>query len=109
MKMTGKAEFKRKPPVSGKPLFRPPYGRITKKQISALKDYSIIMWDVLTRDYDQELSPEKCLRRSIRATRPGSIVVFHDSLKAERNLQYVLPEFIGHFARQGYTFKSLAS
>lgn len=107
MKMTGKAELKNKTPEPGKPLFRPPYGRITPSQIKALKDYSIIMWDVLTRDYSHTLSGEKCLRRSIRATRPGSIVVFHDSLKAERNLHYVLPAYIHHFFNLGYSFKTL--
>lgn len=88
-------------------LFRPPYGRITVKQVRALSVYKIIMWDVLTIDYDKNVSPESCLRNSIRVTRPGSIVVFHDSLKAERNMTYALPRFIEHFLEQGYTFKIL--
>lgn len=90
-------------------LFRPPYGRITRKQISALNDYRIIMWDVLTIDYNKNLSAEACLKNSIRATRPGSIIVFHDSLKAEKNLTYALPRFIEHFQSQGYAFKAIAS
>lgn len=88
-------------------LFRPPYGRITRNQIKALSDYKIIMWDVLTVDYNKNVSPESCLKNSIRATRPGSIIVFHDSLKAERNLTYALPRFIQHFREQGYVFKPL--
>ena len=65
------------------------------------------MWDVLTHDYAKSLSPENCLKGSIAATRPGSIVVFHDSLKAEKNMTYVLPRFLDHFVSQGYTFKFL--
>lgn len=94
-------------PVPGKPLFRPPYGRITRGQIKSLLELKIIMWDVLTHDYAKSLSPGNCLKGSIAATRPGSIVVFHDSLKAEKNMTYVLPRYLDHFANQGYTFKSL--
>jgi peptidoglycan/xylan/chitin deacetylase (PgdA/CDA1 family) len=88
-------------------LFRPPYGRITGKQITALKDYRIIMWDVLTNDYAKNLSPEACLRGTLAATRAGSVVVFHDSLKAEKNMSFVLPRFLDHFAAQGYSFNAL--
>lgn len=92
------------------PLFRPPYGRIRPSQISALsKDFRIIMWDVLTMDYRADLSAEKCLRGSINAARPGSVVVFHDSFKAERNLTFVLPRFLEHCANLGYSFKSLST
>src|SRR5688572_3263101 len=72
-------------------IFRPPYGLITRKQINALSEYKIIMWDVLTMDYNPSISPESCLRNSIRVTRRGSIVIFHDSLKAEPNLVHALP------------------
>ena len=88
-------------------FFRPPYGRITRSQIKALKDYKIIMWDVLSIDYNKNVSPESCLKNSIAATRPGSIIVFHDSLKAEKNMTYALPRYIEHFHEQGYVFKSL--
>ena len=89
-------------------LFRPPYGRIRPKQINALKSkYQIVMWDVLTSDYNQSQSPEACLKGSIKATRSGSIVVFHDSLKAERNMKYALPRYLEHFVKQGYIFKEL--
>ncbi len=94
------------PPVSR--LFRPPYGRITSSQIKALKNqYQIVMWDVLTHDYSKSISPEKCLKGAIKATRPGSIIVFHDSLKAERNLTYVLPKFLDYFTSLGFKFKTL--
>lgn len=88
-------------------LFRPPYGRITRKQVRLLADYKIIMWDVLTMDYNRSLSPERCFANSVAATREGSIVVFHDSLKAEPNLRYVLPRYIEHFQKNGYTFEKL--
>jgi peptidoglycan/xylan/chitin deacetylase (PgdA/CDA1 family) len=89
-------------------LFRPPYGRITRKQINMLAaDYRIVMWDVLSVDYNKNLSPEACLRNTIRAARPGSIIVFHDSIKAEKNMTYVLPRLLDHFSQEGYTFKSL--
>jgi peptidoglycan/xylan/chitin deacetylase (PgdA/CDA1 family) len=65
------------------------------------------MWDVLTHDYSKTISPEQCLKGSAKATRPGSIIVFHDSLKAERNMTYVLPKFLEHFTSQGFKFKTL--
>lgn len=88
-------------------LFRPPYGRITRNEVKALGDLRIIMWDVLSRDYDHRLSPEKCLRGTLDACRPGSVVVFHDSYKAEKNLQYVLPRLIDHCHANGFLFKAL--
>jgi peptidoglycan-N-acetylglucosamine deacetylase len=88
--------------------FRPPYGRITRKQVKMIPEKKIVMWDVLTRDYDQSLSPEKCLRASIEAVRNGSIIVFHDSLKAEKNMRYALPRFIEECLKHGYTFKALS-
>jgi peptidoglycan-N-acetylglucosamine deacetylase len=88
-------------------LFRPPYGRITRSQIKALKDYKIIMWDVLTHDYSKNISPDRCLKGSVAATRPGSIIVFHDSLKAEKNMSYALPRFLDHFANNGFIFEGI--
>jgi peptidoglycan/xylan/chitin deacetylase (PgdA/CDA1 family) len=90
-------------------LFRPPYGRITRKQIKALADFTIVMWDVLSIDYSHVLSPESVLRNTISASRNGSIIVFHDSFKAEKNMTYTLPRLLEHFAEQGYTFKSIPS
>jgi peptidoglycan-N-acetylglucosamine deacetylase len=89
-------------------LFRPPYGRIKRSQIRALNRYHIIMWDVLSFDYNRKLSAEVCLRKTIKAIRPGSIVVFHDSYKAEKNLIYMLPRLLVHFASLGYEFNPIS-
>lgn len=83
-----------------KSLFRPPYGKITSKQAKILqqKGFKIVMWDVLSYDFDATVSEEKCLQNVLQNIKPGSLVVFHDSLKAEKNLRYVLPkvlEFVG--------------
>ena len=99
-------EMARHTPVPA--LFRPPYGRITRSQIKALPDFQIIMWDVLSVDYDRHLSAERCLKNTINAIRPGSIIVFHDSLKAERNMTYALPRMLDHFTQQGFQFKTLS-
>jgi peptidoglycan-N-acetylglucosamine deacetylase len=88
-------------------LFRPPYGKITRRQIADLSAYKIIMWDVLSIDYKKSLSTEMCARNTIRATRPGSIVLFHDSLKAEKNMRVALPRFLEYFSAQGFVFKTL--
>ncbi len=90
-------------------LFRPPYGRITGKQAAAVQESGcqIVMWDVLTGDFDRNLPPEKCLQKTIRATGNGSIVVFHDSLKAQPNLVYALPKYIEHLLKQGFLFRKL--
>ncbi|HEX8545573.1 MAG TPA: polysaccharide deacetylase family protein [Cytophagaceae bacterium] len=89
-------------------LFRPPYGKISRSQITRLKSkYTIAMWDVLTKDYDPKFPPDKCLHRSIKLTHPGSIVIFHDSIKAEKNLRAVLPSYLSHFCALGYSFRKL--
>jgi len=91
------------------PLFRPPYGKISKSQIKILRDkYQIIMWDVLTYDFDKSHTPQKSLEKIIYGTKPGSIVVFHDNYKAENKLKYMLPRYLKYFAEKGYTFKKLA-
>lgn len=89
-------------------LFRPPYGRIKKSQYELIKeDYKVIMWDVLSGDFDSKTSPEKCLSNVINKTTEGSVVVFHDSLKAADNLKFTLPKVLAHFAEQGYRFEKL--
>lgn len=86
-------------------LFRPPYGKLKKSQYRQVQEnYSIIMWDVLSGDYDKDTSPEKCLSNVIKHVRNGSVIVFHDSYKAQRNLQYALPLFIDWALQQGFTF-----
>ncbi|MBL7950379.1 MAG: polysaccharide deacetylase family protein [Flavobacteriales bacterium] len=94
--------------LTGSPLFRPPYGSITKRQSSALRRrFDVVMWDVLSADFDTRMSGERCLRNVIDHARPGSIVVFHDSLKAEARLRYALPRTLAHFSAKGYCFKAL--
>ena len=93
-------------------LFRPPYGRIKRSQIKMLKqakpNVNIIMWDVLSGDFDINLEPEKCLKNVLKHTGNGSIVVFHDSLKAYDRLEYVLPKAMEEWGKQGYEFKTLS-
>lgn len=89
-------------------LFRPPYGRITKLQSQYIrKEFRIIMWDVLSHDYNQRIPKKMCLRNIIRCTKNGSIVVFHDSVKASGNMLYALPRYIEHFKEKGYIFESI--
>ncbi|MBK6389611.1 MAG: polysaccharide deacetylase family protein [Saprospiraceae bacterium] len=90
-------------------LFRPPFGRLKPAQIQFLqRHYRIIMWDVLSGDFDQEITKEQCLRNVIDNTVEGSIVVFHDSIKAKKNLSYALPKVLDYFSRLGYTFECLS-
>lgn len=89
-------------------LFRPPYGKIKPTQINYLKKkYKIIMWDVLTKDYDESLAGEDCFEKVHKNCKPGSIVVFHDSLKAEKRLRIALPKTLDYLSKEGYTFSSL--
>jgi peptidoglycan/xylan/chitin deacetylase (PgdA/CDA1 family) len=89
-------------------FFRPPYGRITPGLHRQLHpEYQVVMWDLLTCDYDRSYAPERCLRDALRLTRPGAVVVFHDSLKASPNLRYVLPRYLEALAAQGYRFGAL--
>jgi peptidoglycan-N-acetylglucosamine deacetylase len=92
----------------GLPKFRPPYGRIKNKQASEiLKTHEIIMWDVLAGDYDQNISKEVVLNKTLQYTEAGSIVLFHDSIKANRNMEYALPRFLEYFSEKGFVFKKL--
>lgn len=92
-------------------LFRPPYGRIRKSQISNLRsqisNLNIVMWDVLSGDFDINLSPDKCYQNVIKHTENGSIIVFHDSLKAFDRLAYALPKVLAYFTEKGFTFSTL--
>ena len=99
------------------PLFRPPYGRIKRSQLKKLPQALqpathhlqpvTIMWDVLSADFDTELTPEGCLSYVLYHTRPGSVIVFHDSTKAWDRMSYALPRMLEYFSKQGYTFKSI--
>lgn len=94
--------------LTGTDLFRPPYGRGRRSQYRQLHtSHRIIMWDVLSGDFDLKLRPEKCLRNVIRHARNGSIVVFHDNIKAIPRITYALPRAIEHWLDEGYTFGTL--
>ena len=84
-------------------LFRPPYGRISRSEIQQLQpDFDIIMWDVLSGDFDVALPAEQCYTNVISNTRPGSIIVFHDSEKAFPRLESTLPKALKYFAEKGF-------
>lgn len=90
-------------------LFRPPYGKITPKQGKRLiaLGYNIVMWDVLSFDWDNTVTPEQCFNNVISKVKNGSIIVFHDSLKASHNMQYTLPKVLEYYGKAGYSFKRL--
>jgi peptidoglycan/xylan/chitin deacetylase (PgdA/CDA1 family) len=89
-------------------LFRPPYGKIAVRHIPYLKmKFRIIMWSVLSMDFSKKVVPERCLRNTLKHTKAGSIVVFHDSEKAAENMLYALPRFLDHFSGKGFTFAVL--
>jgi peptidoglycan-N-acetylglucosamine deacetylase len=97
-------------------LFRPPYGRITRFQVKLLsgirnspvnKNFRIIMWDVLSGDFDQRIAGDVCGQRVIKNAQPGSIVVFHDSEKAFPRLKEALPKTLDYFSKKGYRFEAL--
>lgn len=90
-------------------FFRPPYGQITPKQGNKLLElnYKIIMWDVLSFDWDKDVSKETCLKNVTSNATNGSIVVFHDSIKASKNMQYALPKVMEYYSEKGFVFKPL--
>lgn len=90
-------------------LFRPPYGRLTPKQYHKLRnEYHIVMWDVLSYDFDAKVTRDQCLDNVMSRSRNGSIIVFHDSIKAAANMLYVLPLVLKHFKGEGYTFETIS-
>lgn len=90
-------------------LFRPPYGKISRKQAKNLtqENYKIIMWDIISFDFDKTITKEKCLENVITNVEPGSIIVFHDSKKAWQNLEFVLPKTLEFLKKEGYTFEKI--
>ncbi len=89
-------------------FFRPPYGRITPTQIHILKKhYKIIMWDVLSKDYNTTLTGEQCFQNVIQHAKSGSIVVFHDSIKAKERLYYALPKVLDYYTKLGFRFEAI--
>ena len=93
-------------------LFRPPYGRIKRAQahmlIESKQPWKIVMWDVLSGDFDVELTPEKCLENVLKYIAPGSIVVFHDSQKAWDRMSYALPKVLDHCREKGWRLSKLS-
>ena len=87
-------------------IFRPPYGKIKTAQAKSIKrlGYKIIMWDVLSADFDQTITSEKCLENVISNVKSGSIIVFHDSIKASHNLKHALPETLDFLKEKGFLF-----
>ena len=92
-------------------LFRPPYGRMKRAQINKLRTANhklqIIMWDVLSGDFDTKISPYQCLQNVLKNSIPGSIIVFHDSSKAMDRMQYALPKVLEYFTKEGYLLKNI--
>ncbi len=105
------ANFRMCQQLTGTNLFRPPYGRINKSQISKIRsiypEMEIIMWDILSGDFDQSISAEACHKNVIKYAKNGSIIVFHDSFKASNRIKHALPKVLEHFAAQGYQFNTL--
>ncbi len=84
-------------------LFRPPYGLITPRQARLLSQhFTVLMWSALTRDYDPDVTAEECLARAVDGVFPGSIIVFHDNLKARKKVLYALPRLLEYLKREGY-------
>ena len=89
-------------------LFRPPHGRIRPAQRKAIqRKYKIVLWDVLTYDFEKELSGEDCLQLALKNSREGSIVVFHDSEKAKERMLFALPKYIEEMKKRGFEFATL--
>lgn len=93
-------------------LFRPPYGRISRAQANTLKSAEVqfhtVMWSVLSGDFDNRISPEKCYDNVLKNASNGSIVVFHDSEKAKTRMQYALPLVLQYFYEQGFVFEKIS-
>ncbi|MEY4135440.1 MAG: polysaccharide deacetylase family protein [Saprospiraceae bacterium] len=90
-------------------LFRPPYGRLKPKQAQFLqRHYRVVMWDILSGDFDPGITPQQCLNNVLHHAEPGSIIVFHDSLKARERLEFALPKALEYFSALGYRFEALS-
>jgi len=89
--------------IPGK-LFRPPHGLLRIRQFRKLKpQYRFIMWDIISRDFDKQLKPEQVAQNVLRNVRPGSVIIFHDSIKAEKNMMQALPLVIRGLKEKGYS------
>ena len=91
------------------PFFRPPHGWMRRSQFRQLrKQYQVVMWDLISRDYRNDVGPETIVRNVMDFVRPGSVIIFHDSYKAKTNLYKALPEVIRQLKMKGYQFGDLA-
>ncbi|WP_025741026.1 polysaccharide deacetylase family protein [Aquimarina pacifica] len=92
-------------------LFRPPYGQISfgKTRILKRMGYTIVLWDVLSKDWKQEIKPQKCLQNVLSKAQSGSVIVFHDSIKSSEKLQFALPEVLKYYTEKGFSFEKIAS
>jgi peptidoglycan/xylan/chitin deacetylase (PgdA/CDA1 family) len=91
-------------------LFRPPYGKIKRSQLYSSffkENFKVVLWDVLSYDFDGMVSPEKCLSNVLKNVKPGSVVVFHDNLKAEKNIKYALPKVLETLSSMGFRFEAI--
>lgn len=89
-------------------LFRPPYGQINLQAIQEIKKkYKVVMWDVLSWDFDTKTSAKTCLSNVINSSKEGSIIVFHENEKSIKNIMYALPKVLEHFTKLGYEFKAI--
>lgn len=106
-------DIKQAADIIDSPFFRPPYGRATKFQMKALQEdkfqLKTIMWDVLSGDFDEKITPENCYLNVVKYAKAGSIIVFHDSLKALPRLLYALPLVLRFFSEKGFVFKVFPS
>jgi peptidoglycan/xylan/chitin deacetylase (PgdA/CDA1 family) len=95
------------------PLFRPPYGRITRKQrkliVQLNEPFKVVMWSVLSGDFDVNITPEQCCKNVLKNADSGSLIVFHDSEKAFERLKYTLPEVLKYFSEKGYQFEKIVT
>lgn len=94
--------------LSNKPLFRPPYGQISFVQAKYLrKSYEIVMWSIITGDFDKTLDAENCLVKSLKMSENGTVIVFHDSVKSEQNIKTILPRYIENALKMGFSFSRM--
>jgi peptidoglycan/xylan/chitin deacetylase (PgdA/CDA1 family) len=92
-------------------LFRPPYGKVKKSQIKSLvkSNYKLIMWTVLSADFDPAIDADQCFNNVVRNARNGSIIIFHDSIKSFKTLKHALPKVLKYYTERGYNFKIIDS
>ncbi|MBN8833970.1 MAG: polysaccharide deacetylase [Niastella sp. SCN 39-18] len=92
-------------------LFRPPYGRMTRFQQKQLMrqphPLQVVMWSVISGDFDVRIHPERCLQNVLYNSKPGSIIVFHDSDKAKKNMEFAVPRTLNYFSKQGFSFDKI--